>query len=441
MSINSKKKFSFAAVIFKLTLIVLIFPAFSFSQSAGSEDTLKINLNSAEKEFIQNNLQLLASRFNISAAKASVIQAKLWNNPNLSIGQNIYNKITGKFFDVTKTGNTDIQLQQLFLLAGKRNDQIKLAEINTSISASSFYDLLRSLKFELRTDFYDLYFLQKSLKFYDETIPAVKKTVDATQNLYQQHSILLSEVLRLKSLLFSLENERLGILTQISGTENDLNVLLADSSGTRFYYEPALNKAELDSLNLNNFSLSDAVQAAYLNRPDLKIAESNVKYEKTNLALQHALAIPDITLGGAYSRAGGYVPDYLALTVSIDLPVFNRNQGNIQVSENNLEADKAALSQTKLSIRKEVVSAYDKAAEIENFYKNFDRSFTSQYKTLTAGMIENYESRNMTIIEFTDFYESYRNSMLQMIQLQDNRMDAFENLNYAAGKDLIVPKD
>jgi cobalt-zinc-cadmium efflux system outer membrane protein len=54
-------------------------------------------------------------------------------------------------------------------------------------------------------------------------------------------------------------------------------------------------------------------------------------------------------------------------------------------------------------------------------------------------MIANYESRNMTIIGFTDFYDSYKTSVLQTIQLQNNRIDSFENLNFAAGKDLLPP--
>lgn len=402
-------------------------------------DSVKINLLQAEKKFLQNNLQLLASKYNINAARATIIQVDLWNNPNLSIGQNIYNKLTGKYFDVTKTGNTDIQIQQLFLLAGKRNDQIKIAEINTNIAEASFYNLLRTLKTELRTDLYDLYFLQESLSFYDETIPSVKKTVDASEKIYESHSILLSEVLRLKSLLFTLQSERLSIVTQISGIENDLNILLSDSTGKSSYFIPQINIQLFDSLDTKNISLTDAIQAAYESRPDLKIAELNLKSEEANLVLQNALAIPDVTLGGAYSRHGSYIPDYLALTISIDLPVFNRNQGNISVSENNIEADKALLNQARNSVKKDVVTAYDKAFETDKLYRNFDNKFSGEYKELTSGMTANYENRNMTIIEFTDFYDSYRTSVLQTIQLQNSRIDLFENLNFVTGKDLLTP--
>ena len=121
--------------------------------AAARTDTVAITLREAEERFLKNNLQLLAGRFNIDAAKAEVYQAGLWSNPNISIEQNAYNKFTRRYFDMTKTGNTEVQLQQLILLAGKRDKQIRLAEINSQIAENSFYDLLRALKFELRTEF------------------------------------------------------------------------------------------------------------------------------------------------------------------------------------------------------------------------------------------------------------------------------------------------
>ena len=420
----------------------LLFYSFCYPEPAQDNiDSVKINLQEAEKKFLQNNLQLLAAKYNISAARASIIQAELWNNPNISIGQNIYNKFTGKYFDITKTGNTDVQIQQLFLLAGKRNDQVKIAEINSNISEESFYDLLRTLKTELRTDLYDLYFLQESLNFYNATIPSVKKTVDASEKIYENHSILLSEVLRLKSLLFTLESEKLSITTQISGIENDLNILLTDSTGINYYYIPRINVKSFDNTDIKSISLNDVIQTAIENRPDVKIAGLNLKSEEANLALQKALAIPDVTIGGEYSRHGSYIPDYYAVTLSIDLPVFNRNQGNISVSENNIDADKALLNQAVNSVKKDVVTAYDKAFETDKLYRNFDNKFTGEYEKLTAGMISNYESRNITIIEFTDFYDSYKTSVLQAIQLQDSRIDSIENLNFVTGKDLFPPPE
>lgn len=402
-------------------------------------DTVAITLQQAEGRFLKNNLQLLAARFNIDAAKASVYQAELWSNPNISIEQNAYNKFTRRYFDISKTGNTEVQLQQLILLAGKRDKQIRLAEINSQIAENSFYDLLRALKFELRTDFFDLYFLQQSLAFYDETIPNVRKTVAATEIIYQKRSILLSEVLRLKSLLFSLENERLGLLNRVSEIELGMGVLLRDTSGSASYFIPQVDNSVLDSIRADTLSLQEVLETALDKRPDYKNAETQVRYEEANLSLQKAMRIPDLTIGGTYSRAGNYIPDYYALTVSIDLPIFNRNQGNVKTSENTLEADKLLREYSRKTLEKEIAAAYKKASDTDSLFKAFDKKFTGEYKTLVEGMDSEYQKRNITIIEFTDFYESYRTSMMEMNQLQNDRIDAFEGLNYAAGTSLINP--
>ena len=43
-----------------------------------------------EKQFIDSNLLLIASQFNVDATKALVEQAKLWDNPMMVTDQNVY---------------------------------------------------------------------------------------------------------------------------------------------------------------------------------------------------------------------------------------------------------------------------------------------------------------------------------------------------------------
>lgn len=399
-------------------------------------DTVALTLARAEQVFLDNNLQLLASRFNIDASHAAAVQAGLWANPNIAIEQNAYNQETGRYFDFTRSGNTEVQIQQLFLLAGKRHKQIALADINTQMSENTLYDLMRSLKFELRSDFFDLYFLGQSLRFYNTSISSVQKTVAATEAIFDRRSILLSEVLRLKSLLFTLQTERLGIVNRMTAIQNELRILLHDER--RVVYDPVVTQQQLDTLSMLPVTLEVALQAAQDHRPDLRNAQAAIAYEEMNLALQKSLAIPDVTIGGRWSRAGGYIPDYFAVTMSVDLPLFNRNQGNIEVAERTLDANKASGDNAFLGIVKEVTIAYQKALETDRLYRTFDRKFAGEYGQLVDGMTSNYEKRNISIIEFADFFEAYRTSMLQMNQLQNDRIDAFENLNFAAGTDLIT---
>jgi cobalt-zinc-cadmium efflux system outer membrane protein len=402
-------------------------------------DTIRISTRQAEEQFLQRNLQLVAARFNIDAARAAVSQAGLWNNPNLSLEQNIHNQFTGRWFDFSSSGNSGIQLQQLLLLAGKRGKQVRIAELDADNAENDFYDVIRTLKLKLRTNLYDLHFLQQSVGFYDESIATLTKTVAVTEGVYDRRSILLAELLRLKSLLFSLQNERLGLLGKIADIESSLRVLLRDTSDVQNIYVPSLNTGRLEIFRPDSLQYADVAAAALANRPDFRKAHGMVLREEANLEYQKSLSTPDLTVGGLWSRAGSYIPDYYALTFSIDLPLFNRNQGNIEVSARTLEADRAMHDNERTSVLGEVAAALRRASDLERLYRSFDRKFPFQYRELVDGMIANYQKRNMSVIEFTDFIESYRTSMLQMNQLGNDRADAMETLNYVTGTDLFQP--
>jgi cobalt-zinc-cadmium efflux system outer membrane protein len=402
-------------------------------------DTLHITMAEAEQIFMRNNLQMLAAQYNVDASRAAVMQSGLWTNPTLSVEQNVYNQLTKRWFDTGDRGNSGIQITQLLVLAGKRDKLSRLAGINTRVAEGTLYDVMRSLKLELRSDMYNLHFLRQSLGFFDESIRMLGTTVRLMEKVYDRRAILLSEVLRVKALLFSLENDRLSLAGRIAETESSLRVLLRDTSAVQRAFAPALDVTRLESLRVDSLRLADAVATAFEHRPDLVKAEASVSFEEVNLELQKALAIPDLTVGGLWSRAGSYIPNYYALTLSIDLPLFNRNQGNIEMSERALQADKLLRDASRLRVEEEVANALRKVLLTDQLFKSFDRNFPLEYRQLVEGMIMNYQKRNMSVLEFTDFIESYRQSLLQMNQLANDRANAFELLNYAAGTDLLTP--
>ncbi|MFX8389377.1 TolC family protein, partial [Acinetobacter baumannii] len=57
-------------------------------------------------------------------------------------------------------------LSQLIQIAGKRNKNIKIAEANAQLAELQLFDLVRTLKYTLRTDFYTIFYLQQSAKVY-----------------------------------------------------------------------------------------------------------------------------------------------------------------------------------------------------------------------------------------------------------------------------------
>ena len=162
---NKKQKLSCLLVV----VIGFMYPNVDAQLVAPTQqDTLRVGLQVVENQFLQKNFLLLASKYQVSVADAAIIQAKLYPNPNFSIEQGVYNQDTKKWFDLSSTGETALALQQIIILAGKRNRQIDIAKINSQISLYQFYDLVRALRYELRSSFYGIYFLRDAITVYDK---------------------------------------------------------------------------------------------------------------------------------------------------------------------------------------------------------------------------------------------------------------------------------
>lgn len=415
----------------RLCLILLSFICFkTFSQ-----DTLKINLAEAEGIFLKNNALLLAQKFNIEASKAQIIQAKLWDNPTFSGEQQLFNQQTGVPVPLGSMGQRAFQIQQLFLLAGKRNKQIELAKINAEASEYGYYDLLRTLSVDLRTNFYDIYFIVKSVAMYDEEIHTFQQLLTAYDQQFQKGNIPLKEVIRLKAFLLSLKREQNELRQQIIEKQSTLRVLLNTKESSFIY--PKIDEKVLDSLSINTLKLDQLTASAFENRFDLKMQDASLRYEQENLLLQKALATPDLRVGYSYDRNGSYIPNYHAITVQIDLPVFNKNQGNIKSAGSRIEAARKNLEQGQINLQSDVMRAFMKVQENNRLSQSIDNKFIGSFDTLIEGAVSSYQKRNISLIEFVDFVESYKNSVVEVNSLKSDRMRSIEELNFVVGKKVL----
>lgn len=412
-------------------LCLAMMPAF-----AQKADSLSITLPQAEEQFIRNNLVLLAQKFNIDASKAAILQAKLLPNPSINIEQTLHtSEAIANDATIGPFGQRAFQIQQLIQLAGKRNKLVQIQQINSEITEYQFSELIRELSFQLKSNFYQIYFLQKSLSMYAEEIVTIQGLVDAYQEQYKKGNLPYKEVVRLESFLFTLETEQNNYRKQIIDNQTAIKILLGDSS--KRFFNPKVDEVSLEKVSVKDLNLEKLSSLSADNRFDQKIQEASVRLEKANLALQKAMATPDITVGYSYDRAGSYINNYHALTLAMDLPVFNKNQGNIKIAENRIRANQAYFNQSQLVVENELLNAFAKAQETERLYRTFDKNFVGNYEKLIDGVIENYQKRNISLIEFTDFIESYKNTVTQVNALQNDRMQAYELLNFVVGQKVL----
>lgn len=391
-------------------------------------DSLNLSLDSTEAIFLRSNFLLLAQKYNIDMAKAMVIQAKLYPNPNFSFSTTIYNPTTKKIFPLANDGEVISSFSQMILLAGKRNKQILLAKANVQLTEFQFFDLIRTLKYTLRTDFFNIYYLQQSAKVYDQEIKALNQIVAAFEQQRGKGYIAQKEVVRIKALLYSFKSEYNDLNNQINDAESELRMLVQVKPSS--YINPIINDTVINNLNPLKYQLATLLDTAYSHRTDLLIAKQNTSINKLNYNYQKALAVPDITANISYDQQGSYVKNLSMAGFSIDLPFFNRNQGNIKAAKLSINAANASQQNVAASVEENVFRALQKAIDQDKLLREIDPVFSNDFERLMKEIVINYQKRNISILEFLDFYDSYKQNVLQINAIQFNRVSAFEDLNF-----------
>ncbi|GAA3980608.1 TolC family protein [Hymenobacter antarcticus] len=395
-------------------------------------DTVRLTLAEAEQRFAQNNLLVIAQQYNVTIAQAQALQARLIDNPTVYLEQDLIGRKVMRREVPAGTQGSEmiISFQQLVSLAGRRKAAGRVAGQGTVVQQLNLADLLRNLRYQLRTTYFDLFFKQQTLRVYDTEITSLTRTVGLYQTQFDKGNIALKEVIRLKAFLFSLQSERQAILDDVAAEQADLHVLLRDASGAR--YRPAVNLALTRSLRLN-YTEQQLADTALVARTDLRARQAALEQQNLNLKYQQKLATPDLAVGYTYDRAGSYINNYNALTLGIAVPLFNRNQGNIQTARAQIAGSRALVDQQQLIVRGEVRQAYDHAARSDALFQSADRD-TTPFARLMVGIEQSYAKRLLSVVEYLDFFESYKNNLVQLNTLRANRVRAFEQLNFAVGK-------
>ena len=398
-------------------------------------DTMKLELTSAEKIFLDSNLSLLTQHYNIDINKALERQARLWDNPYLQLDQSLYD---GKWFrhgvvNGQQYGQIYIQLQQLIRTGGKRNKLIKISEDNTLSSTEQFEDIMRNLHFLLVTNFNTLYQLQQIVNLFDRELISINRLISGMDSQLALGNISVKENLRVKSLQYSLQSTRSSYQLQVEEIEGELRKLLAFKNS--IFIEPIISVSS--SRNFDSVKLLSIIDSAMINRPDIKLANTAQLFNQHNLAYQKSLVYPDVNVGVEYDRLNSYVPNFWGLTTGLPIPLWNRNSGNIKAAKLSLEQSGTGIREVTNIINQEVNTSFLKWKSLQNLIQNVATDFLTDYDKIAAKMLESYQQRQVNLIEFLDFFAAYRDTRINQLSQYTAFRNSMAEVNYTTASKIF----
>lgn len=397
-------------------------------------DTLHITVQDAEKMMIDKNLDLIANHFNIDIAHAQTIAAKLWDNPGLSYSQGIWDNNTVTPFRIRDPGGeVAVQLDQVFKTAGKRHRLVEYNKANEKAAEYAYYDLLRNLKFQFRSDFYQLDALLKTQKVFDVELEKSVILEKALREAYSKNDVALKDVVTIQSTMFQLQTDLTNNLSQITDLESEMRYMLQLQPSLFIMPQmPVIDKIALPAVEMDSLYAS-----AIENRPDVQNNAEQVVASDWYLKYNKSLIAPDLDVSLGYDRAGAVSTNYTGFGVSLPLPLWNFNQGGVRQARATLQQNKVQLDASKLKAVNDVNQAYEKLVQLSRLDLDVQIQNNKSFDQLMAGIYDVFQKKEMSLRDLVIYMDTYKQQAGNFNSYIASYYTAKENLNMAVGKDVI----
>lgn len=379
-----------------------------------------ITISDAVSIFLQQNLQLVAARYDVDTADAEKLTAKLRPNPEIAINfSDLPLDFKGNFF---KEQQFSYGISQTLELAGKRRKRIDVANANADVARAEFQTTVWQMTNDLKKKFYAVVLADSLNKLAKENQKTFTETLNHTTELFQAGEISGLDLRRL-------EVEKLKFDTDVANSERDYAVALKDLRVTLGGDYRAMDIEVVGALDYQpyQFSFAELRDKSLAARPDLKAAQLSELAADQSIRLQDAQRVPDLTLGAGVNQVPSDVSTY-TFGIGIVLPVFDRNQGErvkALIQKKKAQNDQKFLTNQVLSDVDKALTAFEIQKKRVELYRtgvltkvddilNLTEFSLKAGESSTLDLLDAIRTRRETLASYYQTLFDYQSSLLDL---------------------------
>jgi outer membrane protein, heavy metal efflux system len=402
------------------------------SQPSGKPSALPsqmVTMDQAIQLALASNPNLKAMRTQIDQGKAQEITANLRPNPVLS-GDSQFLPIFNPSQFTSDTLDTlaqfDIGVGYLFERGGKRQHRLRAARDATAVTASQVSDAERTLSFNVAEQFVNALLAKSNLDFATVALASFQQTVDISQARYNAGDISEGDLLKIKLQMLTFQTDVSQARVAKAQALIQLRQLLGYDAVARDF--DVAGDLEYVPLNLH---LEDLQARALAERPDLRAAKLGITAAQSQVGLARANGKQDLNVSMNLSHVSGSTSS--SWFVSIPIPVFDRNQGEIKRTQFAVDQSKFDATSAEETVIADVRNAWETARNSEEIVQLYTSGYLKQGQD--SRDISNYAYKDgaATLLDLLDSERSYRSVQLGYRQALANYMLSLEQLREAVG--------
>ncbi len=368
-----------------------------------------VTIDQAVQEAIARNLGLLAERYNLSIADARIITARLRPNPVISSGVDYIDAFGTGFNLRNAAGPTEFNFRVDFVLerGRKREWRTELAQNAREVAQFQLLNATRVLIQDVQSAFVDVLLAKENLKLAQENLAAFNRIVDVNAARVQAGDLAKVELVRSRVAALQFQNAVRQAEAHLRIARNQLQTLMGRTMPSPSF--DAVGALRRDPLLLTLDGLQE--QALKL-RPDLRALDRDQARSLSDLRLQMAQGKVDYTVGAEFHRqfynASG---NSLGLFFSAPLPVFNRNQGEIERARREQEQIQARIRAYQADILTEVRNAWVQYSTSRDLLESIERDMLAQARDVRQITEYSYRRGEASFVEFLDAQRAFNDTM------------------------------
>jgi outer membrane protein, heavy metal efflux system len=413
---------------FRIFALAAIFFLLLVGAGSGQNTTL-ISLDQAIDLALAHNHSIKATRTLILQNQAQEITANLRPNPTFAADSQFVPFFSPQDFSGTNLDETqqfDIGIGYLFERGHKRQRRLQAARDQTAVTRAQVTDAERTLAFNVGQQFVSVLLAESTLQFALQDLKGFQQTVDISEAQLKAGYIGEGDYLKIKLQLLQFQTDvssaRLAKVQALVGLREFLgyNSVPADYDVIGdLGYQPL--KANLEDLQTK----------ALRERPDFRAAELGIPAAQSQILLAKANAKVDVN--GTYDFTHVSDENTASIFVNFELPIFNRNQGEIARTGYALtqaQEQQQAASDTVLS---DVANAYEAVRSNDEVVQLYISGYLKQAQDSRDISEYAYKRGAASLLDFLDAERSYRSVQLAYRQALASYMTALEQLKEAVG--------
>ncbi len=422
--------------LWKYFAVLAMLPCRALAQTPAPAST-SLTWEQVRQRFEQNNPTLRAGQIGIDESKAQEITAFLRPNPSLTLtadGTQItpHNSVWRPLAGTYETPG----ISYLHERRRKRELRLESAQKATRVAVSGQADLQKTLLFTLRMDFVQALQEKAILDLAKENISYYDGVLEVNRERFQAGAISRVDLDRLELQRVQYESDLQMAEESLETAKILLLMLLNDRTPVD----------QFDVTGPFDFStqiapLDEVRKAALDARPDLRAALQSIDKAKTDHQLAVANGSTDPTFSSWYthnsSNNNPFGINTVGASVSIPLRIFDRNQGEKLRTQLDIDRSAKLAEAMKAQVFSDVDSAYATVTSTLTLLQPYKDRYLEMASRVRDTIAFSYEHGAASLLDFLNSQAEYRTVEVNYLNLVASYLSATNQLNLAAGREVI----